>query len=60
MATAPAQESTSSGTYALGFGKGTTGAHDGRTAANSARFLIDHLQPHMRILDVGCGPGSIT
>jgi ubiquinone/menaquinone biosynthesis C-methylase UbiE len=60
MATAPTQESQSSGTYALGYGKGTTSVHDGRTAVNSARFLIDHLQPHMRILDVGCGPGSIS
>jgi ubiquinone/menaquinone biosynthesis C-methylase UbiE len=59
MATATAQESKS-GTYALGYGKGTTRTFDGRTAANSARFLIDHLEPHMRILDIGCGPGSIT
>lgn len=60
MATDTMQEGKSSGTYALGYRKGTTGAHDGRTAANSARFLLDHLQPHMRILDIGCGPGSIT
>jgi ubiquinone/menaquinone biosynthesis C-methylase UbiE len=59
MATIPAQESKSS-SYALGYGKGTTGTYDSRTAANSARFLTDRLEPHMRILDVGCGPGTIT
>jgi hypothetical protein len=51
MATSTTQESKS-GTYALGYGKGTTATHDGRTAANAARFLVDHLQPHMQILDV--------
>lgn len=34
--------------------------HATRTAANSAAFLLPHLQPDMRLLDVGCGPGSIT
>lgn len=31
-----------------------------RTAANSAAYLLSHLKPGMHILDVGCGPGSIT
>jgi SAM-dependent methyltransferase len=34
--------------------------HATRTAANSAAFLLPHLEPSMRLLDVGCGPGSIT
>jgi ubiquinone/menaquinone biosynthesis C-methylase UbiE len=34
--------------------------HSWRTAANSAAYLISHLEPHMTVLDVGCGPGSIT
>ena len=59
MASAPTQGSKSA-TYALGYGKGTTATHDNRTAANSARFLVDHLEPYMRILDIGCGPGSIS
>jgi ubiquinone/menaquinone biosynthesis C-methylase UbiE len=59
MAAAHTQGSKSA-TYALGYGKGTTDAYDNRTAANSARFLVGHLEPHMRILDIGCGPGSIS
>ena len=31
-----------------------------RTAAREAAFLVPHLHPGMRLLDVGCGPGSIT
>lgn len=31
-----------------------------RTAANSASYLIPHLQPGQSLLDIGCGPGSIT
>jgi SAM-dependent methyltransferase len=31
-----------------------------RTAAQHAAFLAPHLRPGLRVLDVGCGPGSIT
>jgi ubiquinone/menaquinone biosynthesis C-methylase UbiE len=31
-----------------------------RTAENSAPHLLPHLQPGLSLLDVGCGPGSIT
>jgi len=31
-----------------------------RTAAEAADFLIPHLRPGMRLLDCGCGPGSIS
>jgi ubiquinone/menaquinone biosynthesis C-methylase UbiE len=31
-----------------------------RTAANCAAFLSPYLRPGMRLLDCGCGPGSIT
>lgn len=35
-------------------------AHAGRTAEEAASFLLTHLTPGMRLLDIGCGPGSIT
>jgi ubiquinone/menaquinone biosynthesis C-methylase UbiE len=31
-----------------------------RTASRDAAFLLPHLRPGMRLLDAGCGPGSIT
>jgi SAM-dependent methyltransferase len=35
-------------------------AHGRRTAERWAAFLLPHLRPDMRLLDLGCGPGSIT
>ncbi len=35
-------------------------AHRWRTAENSAGYLLDHLRPGLSLLDVGCGPGSLT
>ncbi|MEJ2215883.1 MAG: methyltransferase domain-containing protein [Gemmatimonadota bacterium] len=31
-----------------------------RTAEQQAAFVLPHLRPGMRLLDVGCGPGSIS
>jgi ubiquinone/menaquinone biosynthesis C-methylase UbiE len=35
-------------------------SHASRTAEEAAAFLLNHLTPGMRLLDLGCGPGSIT
>ena len=35
-------------------------SHTWRTVENSAPHLIPHLVPDLKILDVGCGPGTIT
>jgi ubiquinone/menaquinone biosynthesis C-methylase UbiE len=35
-------------------------SHRWRTAQNSARYLLDRIGPSDEILDVGCGPGTIT
>jgi len=34
--------------------------HAERTAGSHAAFFLPHLRPGMRLLDLGCGPGSIT
>src|SRR5665213_1273750 len=35
-------------------------SHRWRTADNSAAYLLPHLHPGLDLLDVGCGPGTIT
>lgn len=35
-------------------------SHRWRTAQNSAGYLLPHLEPGQRLLDVGSGPGTIT
>lgn len=35
-------------------------SHVWRTAENSAGYLLPHLRPGLQVLDVGCGPGTIT
>lgn len=35
-------------------------SHQWRTVENSAAYLIPHLSPGTSVLDVGCGPGTIT
>jgi SAM-dependent methyltransferase len=35
-------------------------SHLSRRVDNSAAYLIPHLSPGLKILDVGCGPGTIT
>ncbi len=46
--------------YVHGHHESVLRSHRWRTAANSAAYLLPHLQPGMSVLDVGCGPGTIT
>ncbi|MER7921626.1 class I SAM-dependent methyltransferase [Streptomyces sp. NPDC096057] len=46
--------------YTHGHHESVLRSHTRRTAANSAAYLLGSLKPHMKILDIGCGPGTIT
>ncbi|MFD9071228.1 methyltransferase domain-containing protein [Streptomyces lasiicapitis] len=56
--TSPAPAETA--VYTHGHHESVLRSHTWRTAANSAAYLVGSLQPHWRVLDVGCGPGTIT
>ena len=47
-------------TYQLGHHPAVVARHARRTEKTAAAFFLPHLKPGMRVLDVGCGPGSIT
>ena len=46
--------------YSHGSHESALNVHKLRTVANSAAYLVPHLKPGMKILDVGCGPGTIS
>jgi ubiquinone/menaquinone biosynthesis C-methylase UbiE len=46
--------------YTHGHHESVIRTHRWRTAENSAAYLLPHLRPGMSLLDVGCGPGTIT
>ena len=46
--------------YTSGHHESVLRSHTWRTAANSAAYLISLIRPDMQILDIGCGPGTIT
>ncbi|NUR91004.1 MAG: methyltransferase domain-containing protein [Nonomuraea sp.] len=46
--------------YTHGHHESVLRSHRWRTAENSAAYLLPHLLPHMKVLDVGSGPGTIT
>ncbi|MGY1813863.1 methyltransferase domain-containing protein [Blastococcus sp. SYSU D00820] len=47
-------------TYTHGHAEPVLQSHRWRTAENSAGYLLPHLRPGLDLLDVGCGPGTIT
>jgi len=47
-------------TYIHGHSDSVLRSHRWRTAENSAAYLLPHLVDGMRLLDVGCGPGTLT
>lgn len=47
-------------TYTHGHHEAVLRSHTSRTAENSAAYLLPGLRPALDLLDVGCGPGTIT
>ena len=47
-------------TYTHGHAEPVLESHRWRTAENSAAHLLPRLRPGLDLLDVGCGPGTIT
>lgn len=46
--------------YAFGYSDAAVGMMESRSADQNAAFFTSKLTPHMSVLDIGCGPGSIT
>ncbi|WP_437339983.1 class I SAM-dependent methyltransferase [Mycobacterium asiaticum] len=46
--------------YTHGHHESVLRGHRRRTAQDSAGYLLPHLQSGFRLLDIGCGPGTIT
>ncbi|KAK8199686.1 UbiE family methyltransferase [Phyllosticta capitalensis] len=57
MASAPPN---SEKVYLQGHSQAVLESHGRRTAQSCAAYLLPHLKPNFKILDVGCGPGSIS
>jgi ubiquinone/menaquinone biosynthesis C-methylase UbiE len=53
-------EGAASETYTHGHHESVLRSHESRTAENSAAYLLPALTPGLDLLDVGCGPGTIT
>ena len=51
---------STSDTYLHGHHDSVLRSHRWRTAENSAGYLLARLPADARVLDVGCGPGTIT
>ena len=53
-------EPTSTPNYTMGYDDKFQKVLERRTAEKFAFYLLPHLKPGMKLLDFGCGPGTIS
>ena len=46
--------------YIMGYSDAYLRILSSQSAADACAYLMPHLTPGLRVLDVGCGPGSIS
>ncbi|MFD0822772.1 SAM-dependent methyltransferase, partial [Micromonospora zhanjiangensis] len=51
---------TGAARYTHGHHESVLRSHRWRTAENSAGYLLPHLTAGATLLDIGCGPGTLT
>ena len=47
-------------TYTPGYAANAVDFMARRSVETHAQFLLPHLKPSLRLLDIGCGPGTIS
>ena len=60
MSTEQPQEPAAATAYTHGYSPAVLQSMARRTAEREAGFFLPYLHPGLRVLDVGCGPGTIT
>ena len=53
-------DDTQTSEYTMGYSEEFMRMLDRRSAQSHAAYLLPHLKPGMRLLDFGCGPGTIS
>ena len=60
MTSTPAPDGSPAVRYTHGHGPAVLAGHSRRTATDSAAYLLPRLRAGLDLLDVGCGPATIT
>ena len=55
-----AEQITDNARYTMGYSDEIRQLLDRRSAATHAAHLLPHLKPGLKLLDFGCGPGTIS